>query len=203
MLATAKEYAALGPALEAEKAAIRNRYDSACRVLSAFGYDPSQPRQALETFLTELLVLIEKRREIKFLLPDEDFDAVVKSRALRERSGVWGRSLEEAQALTTSDDPTIAIQFDPRNLLDLEETLNIVEAHLKRLSDELDSEDLGLSVEGDPEQAHEDLLDTLASVCGQEREDGDDTVDDADGQVGEAAGAATAEDASRQDVGIQ
>jgi hypothetical protein len=202
-LATAKEYAALGPALEAEKAAIRSRYDSACSVLSAHGYDVSEPRQALETFLTDVLALIEKRREIKYLFPDDDFDALVKTRALRERTGVWCRSLEVAQALATSDDPTMVIQFDPRNLLDLEQALIVVDSHLRKLCEELDSEDEGLSVEGDPEQTRKDLLDTLASVCGQVREGEDDAADDSDGEAGEAAGAAEVEDAGRQDDGVQ
>jgi len=196
-LATAKEYAGVEKALEAEKTAIQSRYQSACRVLAAFGYDTSQPRQALETFLTDLLALIETRREIKYVLPDEAFDGLLRSRALRDRSGAWCRSLEEAHALADSDDPTMVIQFDPRNLLDLEDTLLIVEAHLRKLGDELDAEDQGLSVEGDPEQTRKNLLQTMAVVGGQEREEDDDAADDPDGSAEEVAGAATAQDAGR------
>ncbi len=202
-LATAKEYARVGPALEAEKTAIHSRYQSACRVLAALGYDTSQPCQALETFLTDLLALVETRREIKYLLPDEAFDSLLRSRALRDRSGAWCRSLEEAHALADSDDPAMVIQFDPRNLLDLEDTLLIVEAHLKKLRDELDAEDQGLSVEGDPEQTRRDLLQTLAVVGSQEREEDYDAADDPDESAGEVAGAAAAQDSGRQDGGIQ
>jgi hypothetical protein len=202
-LATAKEYAGLAAALEMEKKAIQKRYQSACRVLTAFGYDTSQPRQDLEVFLTDLLALIDKRREIRYVLPDDAFDALQKSRALRDRSGAWCRSLEEAHALSETDHPAMVIQFDPRNLLDLEDTLLIVEAHLTRLGDDLDAEDQGLSVEGDPEQARDDLLHTLAAVGGQVQEGDDDASEDPDGAAGEPAGAATAEDAGRHDGGIQ
>ena len=201
-LATAREYAGLGTALEAEKTAIHYRYQSACRVLAAFGYDTSQPRQALETFLTDLLALIETRREIRYVLPDEAFDSLVRSRALRDRSSAWCRSLEEAHALANNDNPTTVILFDPRNLLDLEDTLLIVEAHLKKLSVELDAEDHSLSIEGDPEQTRRDLLQTLAVVGDQEREGEDDTADDPEGSFGEVAGAETAQDAGWQDGGI-
>ena len=196
-LATAKEYAGVGKALEAEKTAIQSRYQSACRVLAAFGYDTSQPRQALKTFLTDLLALIENapgnqvrtpRRGLRWPAP--------KPRVTRSKRCMVPK-LEEAHALADSDDPTMVIQFDPRNLLDLEDTLLIVEAHLRKLSYELDAENQGSLLKVTRNRRARDLLQTMAAVGGQEREEDDDAGDDPDGSAEEVAGAATAQDAGR------
>jgi hypothetical protein len=200
-LASAPEYAGLPAALETERGRVRERFQTACRILSGAGYEDAALRAALEAFLADLSALQETQRKNRDKLPDEAFDALVKSQALRNRAAGWGAALEAARALAEANDPAAVVCFDPRPLLELEDVLSVIQAYLRKLTKELDEQDKSLSVDGDPVQIQQDLLTTLATVAEEEAE-GDDDAEDADGTTGETAGAAAAQEPGRPDEGL-
>ena len=67
-------YANLPEILEAERAEVQKLVAQASQVLEGFGYDPSAPKEAMKSFITDLVELMKAKADTKFYLPDEAFD---------------------------------------------------------------------------------------------------------------------------------
>ncbi len=187
-----REFQRLPTALDEERAEVRKHFAEVCRLLTAAGYDIAQPRQALEGYLADLLALVETKRRL-LTLPDEAFDALVKSRALRDRADGWGSALEAARVVIEGTDRLAVICFDPRPLLDVEDALKVADQHCRKVAKELDTEEEQLKVEGDSVKIKDELLQALKTLVGEETEESDAATgpEDASGAVAGAAAVET------------
>jgi hypothetical protein len=159
-------YANLPEILEAERAEVKSLVTQVCGALEAFGYDPVSPKEAMKSFVTELVEVMTAKSDTKFYLPDEAFDTRFKRETAAAEAAPWGQAVEAGRKVADAKGLLEVLLYDSKTLREAAEAVRVAQAHLVRLQKELAEQDRHQSVEGDPLELEKELLQALETLAG-------------------------------------
>ncbi|HKI38230.1 MAG TPA: hypothetical protein VKA46_40625 [Gemmataceae bacterium] len=159
-------YANLPEILEAERAEVQTLVTQVSQALESFGYDPSAPKDAMKSFIADLVELMKAKADTKFYLPDDTFDPLFRRETIAAEAAPWGQAVEAGRKVAGAKGLFEVLLYDPKLLRDANAAVRVAEAHLGRLQKELAEQDRHQSVEGDPLELEKALLQALEALAG-------------------------------------
>ena len=116
LLQKTETYSAIEVALSREREALGRELAKVTSFLDEYGYDSTNITDAWSAFCLDLAEVraIEKQNMPIYA---QDFAALYDRGTFRDNAAVWGRSLQQAQQVVTTDDPVEVVVFAPDVLL--------------------------------------------------------------------------------------
>lgn len=161
----AGKYAELTAALDQERSAIGDLVERITWLLRTAGYDTSNMSEALVSYCADLTNTIQAQKKAGLFLPDPAFDELINRKAFVERKEVWATAIRQAQDVAEGADMISVMLFDPKNLKEVSDRLEIAEKYYLRLEKEVEGKLRHIEQEGDPDQLTTELLQTLETIA--------------------------------------
>jgi hypothetical protein len=159
-----KPYAELTSVLDDERAEMRNLVEMATQILANGGFDTSDLKDAFVSYCQDLEQLVEVRKST-FPWPHDEFDSLYKQGVFSEHRQSWGFALEKAAKVAESGDVYEILLFDPHNFTLAVKALQVVEAYLTLLDQELALQESEVKKGGDPKELERAMLEALSNVA--------------------------------------
>ncbi|MBS1807639.1 MAG: hypothetical protein JST84_05550 [Acidobacteria bacterium] len=160
----ADKYAELATALDQEKAAINNLVEGIILSLRSAGYNTGNISEALTNYCADLTEVIQALRKANFPVPDKDFDELGR-KVFVERQEVWVTAITKAQDVTKAEDLMSVLLFNPKNLKEASDCLEIAEKYRSVLEKVVEVKLRHIEQEGDPDQLAAELLQSLEAMA--------------------------------------
>lgn len=160
------KYAEFAAMLDQERAAIADLAEGITWLLRSAGYNNINVSEALLNYCIDLTSAIQAQKKAGFFLPDSAFDELNNRKIFVERKEVWATAIRQAQEVAESADLMPVLLFDPKNLKEASDCLEIAAKYYLRLEKEVEVKLRHIEQEGDPDQLAAELLQSLEAIAG-------------------------------------
>lgn len=172
-----QRFEGLNNAIASERSAISKTVETVRTHLRALGFSGTDLKVEVQSLCDEVMALTETSRTAKVVLPDVEFDNLVRQKTFSERKMSLSHAVARAEKISCSEDPFDVLTFDPTDLLECQSVVMSVVRRVNKLDTYVaEQEDLSRR-DGDSLVLAQKMIDSLRALSELSEEDSSEDQD--------------------------
>ena len=159
------QFSNLSQAIAEERCKVTQFVEKARSDLTSVGFNAEDGKADLIQLFEQLVGLNESIRLAKVVLPDQEYEELVKQNVFTEKKMEMANALAKAEKVAMSDDPFDVLTFDPDPIRLCCHRLSIVSKRMIDLDNYITPQEDEIKKDGDPELISNQMFDALGQFA--------------------------------------
>ena len=169
----------LNTAIDMERKAIASVFNSTKTQLDTIGFSGDDVKASVMLLCDQIVDLVETVKKAKVILPDDEFDSLVKTKIFTEKKMFLANTLARVDKVVNSTDPYDILTFGSTDLIECQSVINVVYTRVQKLDAYIMEQEDEIKKDGDPSNFVDNMFESLRKFSSL-IEDGSEVENDVD-----------------------